>query len=182
VDIRLICPDCRSWLEPGDEPTLRCIGCGRHFEVNDDVALLGPAADSEQHAHQRRYFDGEFSHYAAYDIENWRASFIERIFAALGFPRQDGAYLDVGVGGSGATVIEAARLGMTAVGCDLSIEGVLRARAFAAGQGVDSRASFLVCAPPSVSLSKTAYSPARARWQCSSTSRTTASQRATSLA
>jgi SAM-dependent methyltransferase len=144
--MNLICPQCRAGLVPGSETELRCSGCDRRFAVIDGVPILGPDSESEQHAHQRRYFDAEFSRYAEYGVENWRASFIERIFAALRIPRADGAYLDVGVGGSGATVIEAARLGMAAVGCDLSVEGVLRARAFAASQDVNELASFVVCA------------------------------------
>jgi len=144
--MNLICPRCRAGLIPDAETGLRCSECSRRFAVIDGVPLLGPETESEQHSHQRRYFDAEFSRYGEYDVENWRASFVERIFAALEIPRPDGAYLDVGVGGSGATVIEAARLGMAAVGCDLSVEGVLRARAFAASQDVDRLASFVVCA------------------------------------
>ena len=60
---------------------------------------------SKQQRQQRAYFDAEFSGYEEYVLENWRLSFIERIFGAIG--ALDGAepYLDVGVGGSGATVI-----------------------------------------------------------------------------
>ena len=141
-----VCPDCNAPLTAGGDSECSCSGCERRFAVVDGVPLLAPASDSHQHAHQRRYFDAEFAGYDAYEIENWRASFIQRIFAALEIPRLDGPYLDVGVGGSGATVIEAARLGMSAVGCDLSVEGVLRARSFAQSEGVDGSASFVVCA------------------------------------
>lgn len=101
---------------------------------------------SAQHEAQRAYFDAEFGAYEHYTLENWRASFVERIFAALGLPEGGGPYLDVGVGGSGATVIEAARRGVEAVGCDLSVEGVVRARGFAEAEGVAERASFVACA------------------------------------
>ena len=46
---------------------------------------------------------------STYRPENWRVSFVRRIFRSLGIERGQGAYLDVGVGGAGATVIEAAR-------------------------------------------------------------------------
>jgi SAM-dependent methyltransferase len=109
------------------------------------VPVLLPDATA-QHVHQQRYFDAEFGRYGAYAIENWRRSFLQRIFPALGIPRSDGPYLDVGVGGSGATVIEAARAGMEAAGCDLSLEGVLLASRHARDQGVAERTSFVVCA------------------------------------
>jgi SAM-dependent methyltransferase len=78
-------------------------------------------------------------------LDNWRLSFIERIFGALDVLGGGSPYLDVGVGGSGATVIEAARSGVTAIGCDLSITGVRTAREFAVHEGVDV-AAFVVCA------------------------------------
>src|SRR5439155_26472201 len=100
----------------------------------------------DQHLNQLEYFDAEFSGYAKYTFENWRLSYIERIFGALDVLDGGVPYLDVGVGGSGATVIEAARRGAEAVGCDLSPEGVLAPRRFAAEEGVQERAGFVVCA------------------------------------
>jgi uncharacterized protein YbaR (Trm112 family) len=145
VPIDLACPRCRSGLR-ADDADLECPGCGARYPVVGDVPLLTDQAMSEQHRMQRAYFDAEFSHYAAYRLENWRRSFVERIFQALGIEQGRGPYLDVGVGGSGATVIEAARLGVEATGCDLSMEGVLAARRFAVDQGVGERAQF-VAAP-----------------------------------
>ncbi len=111
----------------------------------DGVPMLVTAL-SPQHLHQREYFDAEFSGYDEYVIENWRLSFIERIFTALRLVDGYEPYLDVGVGGSGATVIEAGRRGVSALGCDLSMPGILRARDFARREGVDERCSFAVCA------------------------------------
>lgn len=142
----MICPECSRPLEIVGRETITCVGCLARFDVFDGVAILTPAADSRQHAHQRRYFDAEFSAYEEYRVENWRASFMRRIFAALEIPRAGGRYLDVGVGGSGATVIEAARLGTLSTGCDLSVEGVLRARAFAVAEGMRETTDFVVCA------------------------------------
>ena len=101
---------------------------------------------TEQHLHQREYFDAEFAGYEEYEVENWRLSYIERIFGALGVLDGQGPYLDVGVGGSGATVIEAARRGVEAVGCDLSVEGVLAARRFVEREHVEQSAELVVCA------------------------------------
>lgn len=137
------CPRCAGAVD-GDGEQVRCKSCGATFPVVDGVPVL-LLETTAQHVHQQRYFDAEFARYGRYEIENWRRSFLERIFEALGIPREDGPYLDVGVGGSGATVIEAARAGMDAVGCDLSVEGVLLAQRHARAEGVDERARFVVC-------------------------------------
>jgi ubiquinone/menaquinone biosynthesis C-methylase UbiE len=56
-----------------------------------------------------------------------------------------GFYLDVGAGGSGYTVIESARRGAIAVGCDMSLNGMKAARRFADNEGVGDRCLFVVC-------------------------------------
>lgn len=111
----------------------------------DGLPLLSPETMSEQHRVQLRYFEAEFEEYGEYTLENWRLSFIERVFTATGVLEGCEPYLDVGVGGSGATVIEAARRGVDAIGCDLSPTGVLAARQFAREQRADRHASFVVC-------------------------------------
>ena len=63
--------------------------------------MLVPEALSEQHLHQLAYFDAEFSSYGEYRVENWRQSYIDRIFSGLGVLDGNSPYLDVGVGGSG---------------------------------------------------------------------------------
>ncbi|MFL5950839.1 MAG: class I SAM-dependent methyltransferase [Gaiellaceae bacterium] len=86
---------------------------------------------------QRRYFDAEFGDYTEYPLENWRRSYLERL-AAAGLAGAE-PLVDVGVGGSGYTVIEAARAGAMAAGCDLSLQGLLSARRFAASENVGQR-------------------------------------------
>jgi ubiquinone/menaquinone biosynthesis C-methylase UbiE/uncharacterized protein YbaR (Trm112 family) len=141
----LVCPRCKGPLsETADQ--LVCAQCGAEYERIDGVPLLVPESLSEQHLHQLAYFDAEFSGYGEYTVENWRQSYIERIFAGVGVLDGNGPYLDVGVGGSGATVIEAARRGVEAVGCDLSAEGVLAARRFAHDEGVGDRIELVVSA------------------------------------
>jgi ubiquinone/menaquinone biosynthesis C-methylase UbiE len=121
------------------------------------VPLLLSEPLSEQHELQRRYFDAEFAGYDEYTVENWRLSYIERIFSALNVLDGGGPYLDVGVGGSGATVIEAARRGTVAVGCDLSIPGVAMAKTFAEQEGVEDRTRFVVCAAESLPFPDAAF-------------------------
>ena len=106
-------------------------------------------APTAQHRSQAKYFDSEFASYSRYEPERWRQSFIRRIFGALEIDG-NGPYLDVGVGGSGATVVEAGtRRYAPAVGCDLSIEGVVQARRFAVAEGV-REAEFVACAAESL--------------------------------
>jgi SAM-dependent methyltransferase len=159
---RLVCPRCKARLsESGAE--LACDGCGASYETVDGVAVLLPGPLSEQQESQARYFDSEFSGFSeTYAPENWRLSFNHRIFDALGIVEGRGPYLDVGVGGSGATVIEAARAGVDATGCDLSVAGVLHASRLARREGVEERASFVVCAAESLPFEDGAFACASA--------------------
>ena len=72
----------------------------------------------EQHCHQEEIFDKEYSSYKDY-LVNWRRSYLRRIFKYLKLRKGD-KFLDVGVGGSGYTVIEVARKGINAYGIDIS--------------------------------------------------------------
>jgi SAM-dependent methyltransferase len=141
---------------------LACSNCGATYQALDGVPILLSDELTEQHLHQRAYFDAEFAGYAEYAVENWRLSYIERIFGSLGVLGGRGPYLDVGVGGSGATVIEAARRGVEAVGCDLSIEGVLAARRFAQSEGVEETAALVVCAAEALPFPDGAFGSASA--------------------
>jgi ubiquinone/menaquinone biosynthesis C-methylase UbiE len=145
VSVVLVCPLCKGALREGSG-LLVCMVCESEYGFEQDVPVLISGALSDQHEHQRRYFDAEFAGYESYALENWRLSFIERIFLATGVLDGADPYLDAGVGGSGGTVIEAARRGVEAVGCDLSIEGVVTASRFAREQDVAERARFVACA------------------------------------
>lgn len=156
VSTPLACPRCKGALvEEAEE--LRCRSCAARYPRVEDVPVLLSDPLSEQHELQRRYFDAEFADYDQYKVENWRLSYIERIFTALNVLDGGGPYLDVGVGGSGATVIEAARRGTGAVGCDLSLAGVLSAKTFAEEQGVADQTRFVVCAAESLPFPDEAF-------------------------
>jgi SAM-dependent methyltransferase len=161
VERRLECVRCRARLVDG-HAGLGCTGCGTTYPIVGEVPVVLPQDLSVQHRHQSAYFDAEFERYESYDPENWRLSFVRRIFDALGVGAGAGPYLDVGVGGSGATVIEAARVGVDATGCDLSVEAVAHARHFAVGQGVREQTDFVACAAESLPFADGTFGSASA--------------------
>jgi ubiquinone/menaquinone biosynthesis C-methylase UbiE len=79
---------------------------------------------------QKCLYDREYSKFKKYRLENWRISYIKRIFNALDL-KENKIFLDIGVGGSGYTVIEAARNNVRAIGIDVSSEGMRTAHRFA---------------------------------------------------
>ncbi len=141
--MELLCLGCGAALQAGDGG-LVCPTCARRYPVIEGVPVVLPPEMTAQHAHQKAYFDSQFSGYESYAVDNWRRSFNERIFRAIRVEPDWAPYLDVGVGGSGATVIEAGRAGVWSVGCDLSVEGVVRASRFASEE-VPGRTDFVVC-------------------------------------
>jgi SAM-dependent methyltransferase len=161
MELELACPRCKTAIER-DGQSLNCVQCGAEYAVADEVPVLVADLLSRQHENQRQYFDAEFAGYERYELENWRLSFIERIFRLTGVLDGGAPYLDVGVGGSGATVIEAARRGVPAVGCDLSIEGVLAARRFAREERVEHRAGFVVCSAEALPFPEGSFGSASA--------------------
>src|SRR6185503_11091293 len=100
----------------------------------------------------REYFDAEFSQYGAYDLEPWRRSYLQRLAEADALGGDGAPLVDVAVGGSGYTVIEAARAGRPAIGCDLSLEGLRAAKRLAEAEGVGDRVLFVCCSAEALPL------------------------------
>jgi ubiquinone/menaquinone biosynthesis C-methylase UbiE len=136
---------------------------GHRFEIASGVLVMldeqGLAADP-QYELQRRYFDAEFVGYRRYRLENWRVSYLRRLRAAGALGDGIAPVIDVGVGGSGYTVIEAARSGSYAVGCDLSLDGLIRARRFAEAEGVVERTLWICCSAERLPLASGSFSSA----------------------
>ena len=160
---------------------LRCPACGAEVSLEPEEALCAAGAhgypvvegipvllDEEtlqadpQYAGQRSYFDSEFSRYDRYLLEHWRVSYLNRLRAAGLLGDSDAPLVDVGVGGSGYTVIEAARAGQPAIGCDLSLEGLLAARRFAAAEGVSDRVLWVCCSAEKLPLASASFGSALA--------------------
>jgi SAM-dependent methyltransferase len=141
----LRCPACGLPLA-GDGP-LTC-SHGHRYDVADGIPVLLRAdlLDADpQYRRQRDYFDSEFARYHEYRLEQWRVGYLRRLAAADALGGDGEPLVDVGVGGSGYTVIEAARAGRPAIGCDLSLEGLRVAKQFAESEGVADRVLFVCC-------------------------------------
>lgn len=142
----LRCPTCRSAMRE-EATAIVCEDAGHRFPLVDGVPVLvaEDELDDVQYAQQREYFDAEFATYHEYRLEPWRQSYIRRLSAAGALGGPGAPLIDVAVGGSGYTVIEAAREGRPAVGCDLSLQGMRAARRHAEAQGVGDRTLFVCC-------------------------------------
>src|SRR5262249_12815028 len=139
----LRCPHCDSQLTLDGEAVCPT---GHRFPIVDGVLVLldEEAVEADpQYRSQRANFDAEFAGYARYALETCRAAYLDRVAAAGLSDAAAGPVVDVGVGGSGYTVIEAARAGLPAIGCDLSPEGLTAATSFAATEGVSDRTLWL---------------------------------------
>lgn len=77
---------------------------------------------------QQSYFDQKYALYNEMEaLQNWRLSITRKVLEALK-PTCDDVFVDVGVGGSGYTVIMAAKMGIRSIGTDISIVGMRRAK------------------------------------------------------
>ena len=157
------CPSCGSGVAAAGAE-IGCLDAGHAFPIVDGVLVLvdDEALVSEpQYEHQRRYFDAEFLRYGDYRLDRWRVSYLRRLQAA-GALTGEAPLVDVGVGGSGYTVIEAARRGRLAVGCDLSLEGLVRARRAAATEGVVDHTLWICCSAERLPLATASFGAALA--------------------
>jgi len=98
---------------------------------------------------QQHIYDNEYKKYTKYQLDNWRISYLRRIFYFLEIEEKDnrkGTFLDIGVGGSGYTIIEAARKGYQSIGIDISSEGIGKAHKFSRQNIASAKlCDFLVC-------------------------------------
>lgn len=143
----ICCPVCKGILFY--KVNLSCTKCHKIFLVIDDVPLLIADIDkknSPQYEHQTKYFDKAYKDEV---IEPWQKTYNERIFklfnSNLSSRKKERFFLDIGVGGSGYTVIEAAKRGFQAVGCDLSLVGIKKAKYLAQKNNVAKKTFWLVC-------------------------------------
>lgn len=142
----LACPICKSDVRV-EGKGLSCVNCQATYPIDNGIPIM-IVKNNEHYEHQREYFNKEFQTYQKYRLENWRISYLGRIFEALeiknGLKTSNDLYLDIGTGGSGYTVIEAAKKGIRSIGTDLSLVGMQQARKFAGEEGVEQLCHFIV--------------------------------------
>src|SRR5258708_4285105 len=155
---RLACPTCRAALVLTNG-SLRCLS-GHEFPIVDGVPVLLPGEQDAQHASQRQIYDRVYAGRGRYHLEFWQRAYVQKLGRKLGW--NGGSFLDVGAGGDGYTVIEAARQGEIAAGCDLSLVAMRQARRFAVDEGVGERTLFVVCTAESVPFRDDAFDSAAA--------------------
>jgi ubiquinone/menaquinone biosynthesis C-methylase UbiE len=145
----LCCPCCHSDLIL-TEGGLTCLNpsCQNTYPIIEDIPIMVPPKlrDQEHFDQQQTYFNSEFKKYKSYKLENWRLCYLSKIFSDLDLLEND-LYLDIGVGGSGYTVIEFAKKGYFSVGIDISLEGLLKSKSFAESQLNDkiNLCNFVLC-------------------------------------
>ncbi len=134
----LACPKCKSDTEiKSGQLVCKNNGCNQEFPIVDNIPIL--TQKTQKHIEtQAKIFDREFITYERYELENWRISYIRRLFGWLELASGN-RYLDIGVGGSGYTVIEASRKDIFSVGIDISFEGIKKAKYFAEIELGDSK-------------------------------------------
>ena len=156
----LACPICKSDVRLKSK-RLNCINCQATYPIENGIPIM-LAQNHKHYEHQREYFNKEFGSYKEYRLENWRISYLKRIFGALnirdGLKTGNDLYLDIGVGGSGYTVIEAARKGVRAIGTDLSLVGIQQARKFAREEGVEKLCHFVVSSAEALPFKNAVFS------------------------
>ena len=159
----LRCPTCEATVSL-EHDEARC-AAGHRFEVADGVVVLiseETLGGDPQYSRQRLYFDEEFERYRHYTPENWRTSYLRRLRESRALGDGHLPVVDVGVGGSGHTVIEAARDESPAVGCDLSLEALRRARRFAEAEGVGGKTLWVCCSAERLPFASRSFSSALA--------------------
>jgi ubiquinone/menaquinone biosynthesis C-methylase UbiE/uncharacterized protein YbaR (Trm112 family) len=155
----LRCPDCEAAIATDVDEAV-CQSGGHRFPIVDGVIVMvddETLAADPHYERQREYFDAEFMTYGRYRLAKWRVGYLRRLRAAGLLGDLESPLVDVGVGGSGYTVIEAARAGQPAVGCDLSLEGLVAARRFAVAEGVADRTLWVCCSAERLPLASASF-------------------------
>jgi ubiquinone/menaquinone biosynthesis C-methylase UbiE len=153
----LVCPTCGSSLSATGES----LACSQEhsFPIVDGVPVLLPQELDAQHDSQREIYDRAYAGRTTYRLELWQQAYVLRLEQNLNWTGGVGSFLDVGAG-DGYTVIEAARRGGLAIGCDLSLVAMRQARRFAVTEGLADRTLFVVCTAESLPFRDAAFDSA----------------------
>lgn len=144
----IVCPYCENHDLILKNERIFCRKCKTVYEIIQGVpVLLKQTKLNKQEYSQKKWFENHYSKFSKslYKLENWRLSMLKRIFASVS-TKNIRTYLDIGCGATGYTVIEAARQNnWTAIGVDISLEAMIRAKMLADQQKQGNKTAFIVC-------------------------------------
>ena len=104
---------------------------------------------------QRKIFDKKYKKYRSYSLSSWHLFYLKRIFNRLNLKAAD-RLLDIGVGGNGYTVIEAAGLVSYVCGIDISEGGIKKAIQFSNDKKV-TNVDFIVSSAESLPFKDSSF-------------------------
>ena len=146
----ICCPVCKgelSYRRGSNKKNLHCEKCKKDYLVIDDIPILLTDFKRDNNLHyegQIKYFDKAYKNDL---IELWQKTYNQRIFQIFNSDKhkRNRLFLDIGVGGTGYTVIDAAKRGFWALGCDLSLVGIQKAKYLAKKNNVSEKTFWVVC-------------------------------------
>lgn len=143
----LCCPACKADLQKNPDSFL-CLECSKTYPIVSGVPIFLLDMQGEQLSTQKELFNDTYAGINEYKLELWQKSFFKRTLEGFNLQgkrsQKKGLYIDIGSGGNGYQVIEMAKLGIPAIGIDISITGILQAKKFARSQGVENKTYFIV--------------------------------------
>ena len=137
----LRCPSCGGVFTGGKKVV--CTSCGAQYSVSNGVVnLLDDQVFEDSHnEHQKNYYDKEYVDAYANTQFEWRNRYIQRIKTYL--PKNKNSVILDAACGQGYVSIALAELGYSVIACDLSMEGLLHARAVAKARNLTDRILFV---------------------------------------
>lgn len=156
----LICPQCQKPELFFKKNGYHCRGCKSFYPIIEGVpVLLDTSRLSEQEAGQKKWFEKHYSKFSGekYCLEKWRMSMLERLFNNVKCKKIT-TYLDIGCGATGYTVIEGVKKNnWTAIGADISLQAMIRAKRLADKQKTGDRTGFIVCSAENLPFKKESF-------------------------
>lgn len=145
----LCCPECKGNLKISKD--IKCLRCKRTYEIVHEIPILlenKTGKEKEVLDFQTKYFDSEWSIHKT-PLSDWKKTYLKRVKDLFNIkPNKEklkDLFLDIGVGASGYTVLDMAKNGYNSVGCDISLEGMLKAKKYSELQKLNKKTFWVVC-------------------------------------
>jgi len=152
----LICPVCQNEHLVLVSKKISCQKCHHSYPVCKNIPIMLTDSLDNQELSQKEIFNHHYRKFSQvnYKLENWRLSMLNRIFNHS-FTKSINTYLDIGCGATGYTVIEASKRGIPlSIGCDISLEAMIKAKNLAKLQKVSHNTAFVVSSAQNLPFKK----------------------------